>query len=153
MLVVVVLALAGGGVLAWRVLHGGFKLAFNKGPAPARRPTPGPFVPPPYAPKAGADMDPEAIDPLVVRLARVNALAHKMIVTTAEYHDTDGGQRYFVGVVTSCKALNAIWPIKRGVLMAEVEAPLRLKDDFPIFTFAEYGQAGQWGVLSCDGTV
>jgi hypothetical protein len=38
------------------------------------------------------------------------------------------------------------------VLESEVEAPLRLKSDFEIFSFVEYFQQGQWGVGSCDGT-
>jgi hypothetical protein len=83
----------------------------------------------------------------------VNAMAHKAIVTNAEYHDTDAGQRYFIGVVTSCKELDAIWPIKRGVLSSKVEGPLGLKSEFPIFAFAEYFQQGQWGVSACDDTI
>jgi hypothetical protein len=83
---------------------------------------------------------------------RVNEMAHKVIVTNAEYHDTDQGQRYFVAVVTSCKDLDALWSIKRGDLESKVEGPLALKSDFSIFSFVEYFQQGQWGVESCDGT-
>jgi hypothetical protein len=73
-----------------------------------------------------------------------------MIVTTAEYHDNDGGQRYFTAVVTSCKDLNRIWNIKRGVLAAKVEQPLRLNDDFATFAFVEYYSPGQWGLSPCE---
>lgn len=55
-------------------------------------------------------------------------------------------------VVTSCKALDALLPVKRGALLAEVEVPLQLKADFPIFAFVEYYQQGRWGHASCDGT-
>jgi RNAse (barnase) inhibitor barstar len=104
------------------------------------------------APKVGVDNDPEVVYPFAERLMKVNALAHKRIVTNAEYHDSDSGQRYFVAIVTSCKDLDALWSIKKGVLESEVEAPLRLKSDFEIFSFVEYFQQGQWGVGSCDGT-
>jgi hypothetical protein len=146
-LVVVVAAVAAGGLFGWRYLHRGSapKTVAKKAPA-----TPRPL--PPNAPKISTDMDPIAIDPFVRRLARVNTLAHKMIVTNAEYHDTDGGQRYWTAVVTSCKDLNALWPIKRGVLDAKVETPLGLKTDFPIFAFVEYSSSGQWGVAPCDNT-
>jgi hypothetical protein len=83
---------------------------------------------------------------------KVNAMAHKRIVTNAEYHDSDSGTRYFVAIVTSCKDLDAIWPIKKGVLASKVEGPLGLKSDFSTFSFVEYFQQGQWGVSSCDDT-
>ncbi len=105
------------------------------------------------APVIGADLDPEAIDPFDVRLAKVNQMAHKMIVTNAEYHDSDDGTRYFIAVVTSCKDLNALWPVDKGVLASEVEEPLHLKSDFATFSFVEYFQQGQWGVQSCEGVI
>ena len=38
--------------------------------------------------------------------------------------------------------------------MAKVEGPLRLKDDFAIFTFAEYESSRPVGrSSSCDGTI
>ncbi len=152
-LLVVVIVVVAGGVLVWRGIlhlpvHGGAKAG-----APVAKASRAPFVPPKSAPKFDPALDPDAIDPFVVRLAKVNALAHRMIVTTAEYQDNDGGQRYFLAIVTSCKELNAIWPIKKGVLQAKVEGPLQLKDDFSIFSFGEFQQSGQWGVVSCDGTI
>ncbi|HEV8021467.1 MAG TPA: hypothetical protein VGP41_09415 [Candidatus Lustribacter sp.] len=151
-LVVVIVAVVGG-VLVWRgILHlpmvGG-----AKAPVPVAKATRAPFKPPATAPKFDPALDPDAIDPFVVRLAKVNAMARKMIVTNAEYQDNDGGQRYFLAIVTSCKELNEIWPIKKGVLQAKVEGPLALKDDFSIFSFGEFQQSGQWGVVSCDGTI
>lgn len=150
-LLLVVLAVAGGGYFAWRNVHGHAARTARTGPAKPAAPRAA-FVPPPGAPKVEADLDPDTVDPFAVRLAKVNLLAHKTIVTNAEYHDSANGQRYFTAVVTSCKDLNALWDIKRGVLAAKVEGPLALKADFPIFSFVEYGQAGQWGVISCDGT-
>jgi hypothetical protein len=151
-LLLVIIGGTAGGVLYWRGIIGHpLKTASANVPAPkpvASRP---PFVAPPDAPAIGADLDPAAIDPFVLRLAKVNELAHKMIVTNAEYHDSDSGQRYFVAVVTSCKALNALWPIDKGVLESKVEGPLALKTDFPTFSFVEYFQQGQWGVQSCEG--
>lgn len=150
-LLVVVVALVAAGVLVWRgVLHVPVRLASAPKPAPSK--TRAPFVPPAGAPKFDLTSDPEAIDPFVVRLAKVNAMARRPIVKYAEYEDTDGGQRYFLAIVTSCKDLNAIWPITKGVLQEKVEAPLQLKNDFSIFSFAEYYSNGQWGVQSCDGT-
>jgi hypothetical protein len=153
-LLVVVIALVSGGVLYWRGLHGRpAKAASAKVPSrPAAKASHAPVVLPADAPKIGVDLAPDVIDPFALRLAKVNALAHRMIVTNAEYHDSDAGQRYFTAVVTSCKDLDALWPIKRGVLVAKVEGPLQLKADFPIFAFVEYYQQGQWGVASCDGT-
>ena len=157
-MLVVVIALVSGGVLYWRGLLGhSTKAASAKGPsapanAPAAKASHAPIVLPANAPKIGADLDPEVIYPFAKRLTQVNGLAHKVIVTNAEYHDSDAGQRYFTAVVTSCKDLNAIWPIKRGLLDTKVEAPLHLKADFPTFAFVEYYQQGQWGVAACDGT-
>jgi len=152
-LLVVVVALVVGGVLVWRgILHLPTQTASAPRPAPTK--TRAPFVPPAGAPKFDptTNKEADAIDPFVVRLAKVNAMAHRPIVKFAEYEDTDGGQRYFLAIVTSCKELNAIWPINKGVLQQKVEGPLQLKDDFSIFSFAEYYSNGQWGVQSCDGT-
>jgi hypothetical protein len=159
-LIVVAVALAGGGVLYWRGLIGHpveTATAGNPktpGAKPAAKPAVyKPVVLPSDAPKIASDADREVIDPFVLKMEKVNALAHKPIVTNAEYHDTDGGQRYFIGVVSSCKDLDAIWPIKKGVLASRVEGPLNLKSEFSIFAFAEYYQQGQWGVAACDNTI
>ena len=155
-LLVVVIALVAGGVLYWRGIIGHPKQIAAKSPGAAKTPaakasaSPAPL--PSGAPVIGFDNDPQVVYPFARRLMQVNKLAHKMIVTNAEYHDTDQGQRYFVAVVTSCKDLDKLWPIKRGVLEAKVEGPLQLKTDFATFSFVEYFSQGQWGVLSCDGT-
>jgi hypothetical protein len=152
---VVVIALIAGGVLYWRGIIGHpTKTASATAAAPKAKATATPAPLPSGAPKtlSIADNDPAVVDPFAKRLMRVNAMAHKMIVTNAEYHDTDQGQRYFVAVVTSCKDLDALWSIKRGVLESKVEGPLGLKTDYSIFSFVEYFQQGQWGVQSCDGT-
>ncbi len=157
--IVVAVAVVALGVLYWRgmIFHAPKVVAAKPGaPAVPGKPTPSPapLVLPSDAPKtlSAADNDPQIVNPFAQRLMKVNAMAHRMIVTNAEYHDTDAGQRYFVAVVTSCKDLDAIWPIKKGVLMSKVEGPLQLKTDFSIFSFVEYFQQGQWGVGSCDGT-
>jgi hypothetical protein len=153
-LLVVVVAGIAGGVLYWRGVIGHPKQVAGVAPAKAApNAAHAPIVLPSDAPKISAELDPEVIDPFALKLAKVNAMAHKIIVTNAEYHDTDGGQRYFIGVVTSCKDLEALWSIKRGVLQSKVEGPLGLKNDFPIFAFAEYFQQGQWGVSACDNTI
>lgn len=153
-LLVVVIVVVAGGVLVWRgILHLPVRGGGAKAGTPVAKASRAPFVPPTAAPKFDPALDPDAIDPFVVRLAKVNVMAHKRIVTDAEYQDNDGGQRYFLAIVTSCKELNAIWPIKKGVLQAKVEGPLQLKDDFSIFSFGEFQQSGQWGVVSCDGTI
>jgi hypothetical protein len=152
--IVVAVALIGGGVLYWRGLAGKPKQTASTAPAkPQAKATHAPLVLASDAPKISAEADRTVIDPFVLKLMKVNAMAHKAIVTNAEYHDTDAGQRYFIGVVTSCKELDAIWPIKRGVLSSKVEGPLGLKSEFPIFAFAEYFQQGQWGVSACDDTI
>src|ERR1700677_2310132 len=121
-LAVVVVAVIAGGVLYWRGIIGHpSKTASTAAPGaktPSAKPTASatPFVTPSGAPIIGEGLDPAAIDPFDLRLAKVNEMAHKMIVTHAEYHDSDGGTRYFVAVVTSCKDLNALWPINKGVL-------------------------------------
>jgi hypothetical protein len=150
--IVIVVALIAGGVLYWRGIIGHPKPVVAL--APGAKPTAShkPLVLPSGAPIVGVDNDPEVVYPFAERLMKVNEMAHKRIVTNAEYHDTDAGQRYFVAIVTSCKDLDALWPIKKGVLMEKVEGPLRLKADFDIFSFVEYFQQGQWGVSSCDGT-
>lgn len=152
-LLLVVVAIVVGGVLLWR---GVLKMPTHTASAPraAATKSPTPYLAPPGAPKFDPvqNKEADAIDPFVSRLAKVNAMAHRQIVTFAEYEDTDGGQRYFLAIVTSCKDLNAIWPIAKGVLQEKVEGPLQLKDDFSIFSFAEYYSNGQWGVQSCDGT-
>ena len=153
MAVVAVVAL---GVLYWRgmIFQPPKTVAANPRVPGKPTPSPAPLVLPSDAPKtlSATDNDPQVVNPFAKRLMKVNAMAHRMIVTNAEYHDTDAGQRYFVAVVTSCKDLDAIWPIKKGVLMNKVEAPLQLKAEFSIFSFVEYYQQGQWGVGSCDGT-
>jgi hypothetical protein len=155
-LAVAVVAVVALGVLYWRgMIFQAPKTVAAKPGAPAKAtPSPAPLVLPSDAPKtlSATDNDPQVVNPFAKRLMKVNAMAHRMIVTNAEYHDTDAGQRYFVAVVTSCKDLDAIWPIKKGVLMNKVEAPLQLKAEFSIFSFVEYYQQGQWGVGSCDGT-
>jgi hypothetical protein len=154
LLLVIVIALVAGGLLYWRGIIGHPAQTASANGAPAAKPTPThkPLVLPSDAPKVGVDNDPEVVYPFAERLMKVNAMAHKMIVTNAEYHDSDAGQRYYVAIVTSCKDLDAIWSIKRGVLESKVEGPLGLKSDFQIFSFVEYFQQGQWGVSSCDGT-
>jgi hypothetical protein len=153
-LLVVVVGGIAGGVLYWRGIIGHPNQVAGAAPAKAApKGTHAPIVLPSDAPKINAELDPEVINPFALKLAKVNAMAHKIIVTNAEYHDTDGGQRYFIGVVTSCKDLEALWSIKRGVLQSKVEGPLGLKNDFPIFAFAEYFQQGQWGVSACDNTI
>jgi Flp pilus assembly protein CpaB len=157
-LAVAVVAVVAGGVLYWRGIigHPAAKTASAAAPgakAPNAKPKAPqkPFVVPSGAPVIGADLDAAAIDPFDLRLSKVNEMAHKMIVTNAEYHDSDGGTRYFVAIVTSCKDLNALWPIDKGVLASKVEEPLHLKSDFTTFSFVEYFQQGQWGVQSCEG--
>ena len=154
--IIVVIAGVAAGVLYWRGIIGHSKETVAvAGKAPAAKATAKathkPFVAPPDAPATNADNDPDTIDPFVTRLAKVNQMAHRMLVTNAEYHDSDAGDRYFVAIVTSCKALNALWPINKGVLAAKVEGPLSLKSDFATFSFVEYFQQGQWGVQSCEG--
>jgi hypothetical protein len=152
LLIVIVVGGIAGGVLYWRGIIGHPKAVVAAAPGPKATPTHKPMVLPSGAPIVDAASDPTVVYPFAERLMKVNAMAHKQIVTHAEYHDSDSGQRYFVGVVTSCKDLDAIWSIKKGVLESKVEGPLRLKSDFDIFSFVEYFQNGQWGVSSCDGT-
>jgi hypothetical protein len=83
---------------------------------------------------------------------KVNELASKQIVTAAEYHDNDAGQRYYVAIVTSCKDLEALWPIEKGTLAAKVETPLGLRR-FDKFAFVERSSEGQWGVATCDNSL
>jgi hypothetical protein len=151
-LAVAVVVLIAGGVLYWRGIIGhSVRTASASVPGPKPTASAKPFVAPSTAPIIGEGLDPAAIDPFDLRLAKVNEMAHKMLVTHAEYHDSDGGTRYFVAVVTSCKDLNALWPIDKGVLATKVEEPLHLKSDFATFSFVEYFQNGQWGVESCEG--
>jgi hypothetical protein len=152
LLIVIVVGGIAGGVLYWRGIIGHPKAVVAQAAGPKAKPTHKPMVLPSGAPIVGVDNDPNVIDPFAERLMKVNDLAHKKIVTNAEYHDSDSGQRYFVAIVTSCKDLDAIWSIKKGLLESKVEGPLRLKSDFEIFSFVEYFQQGQWGVGSCDGT-
>jgi hypothetical protein len=152
LLIIVVVALVAGGVLYWRGIIGHPKAVVAGAPGPKATPTHKPMVLPSGAPIVAADNDPEVIYPFAERLMKVNAMAHKRIVTNAEYHDSDDGTRYFVAIVTSCKDLDALWSIKRGDLMSKVEGPLGLKSDFATFSFVEYYQQGQWGVASCDDT-
>lgn len=152
LLIVIVVGGIAGGVLYWRGIIGHQKAVLAKAAGPKATPTHKPMVLPSGAPIVGVGNDPAVIYPFAERLMKVNALAHKRIVTHAEYHDSESGQRYFVAVVTSCKDLDALWPIKKGELESKVEGPLHLKSDFEIFSFVEYFQQGQWGVASCDGT-
>ncbi len=152
LLIVIVVALVAGGVLYWRGIIGHPKAVVAAAPGAKPTPTHKPMVLPSGAPEVAADNDPEVVYPFAERLMKVNAMAHKRIVTNAEYHDSDAGTRYFVAIVTSCKDLDALWPIKRGVLESKVEGPLGLKSDFATFSFVEYYQQGQWGVASCDDT-
>jgi hypothetical protein len=153
-LLVVAVVLVGGGVMYWRGMigHPAAAKAASAAPKAVAKATAAPVVLPSDAPAIGVDLDAATIDPFALRLAKVNQMAHKKIVTNAEYHDNDAGDRYFVAIVTSCKDLDAIWPIKNGVLQKKVEDPLHLKADFATFSFVEYFQQGQWGVSSCDGT-
>jgi hypothetical protein len=153
-LAIVVVAVIAGGVLYWRGIIGHpTKTASAAGAAPKVKATATPGPLPSGAPKtlSAADNDPTVINPFAKRLMTVNEMAHKTIVTNAEYHDSDGGTRYFIAVVTSCKDLNALWPIDKGVLASKIEDPLHLKSDFATFSFVEYFQQGQWGVQSCEG--
>jgi hypothetical protein len=152
LLAVIVVVLIAGGVLYWRGIIGHPKPVVATAPRPKASPTHKPMVLPSGAPIVGVGNDPEVIYPFAERLMKVNAMAHKQIVTHAEYHDSESGTRYFVAVVTSCKDLDALWPIKKGVLESKVEGPLGLKSDFATFSFVEYFQNGQWGVSSCDDT-
>ena len=127
-------------------------IAAGKGEPAKPAATQKPLALPTDAPIVASEDDPQVVYPFAERLMKVNAMARKKIVTNAEYHDSDAGQRYFVAIVTSCKDLDALWPIKKGVLDERVQQPLRLKSDFATFAFVEYYQQGQWGVASCDGT-
>lgn len=154
---VVAFAVVSGGVVIWRSFQGHpAKTVSAKVPATANTPKAKPTHVvvnlPENAPKIGNDLDPDVIYPFAKRLAEVNSLARKMIVTNAEYHDNDAGMRYFTAVVTSCKDLNELWPQTRGVLDAKIEGPLRLKTDFATFAFVEYYSQGQWGLSPCDST-
>jgi len=156
--IVFVAVLVVGGVLVWRGIlhlpaHNAAASASAQTGKPLAKASRAPFVPPADAPKFDPNVDRDTIEPFVVRLAKVNKMAHKMIVTEADYQVNDGGQAYYLAIVTSCADLNAIWPIKKGVLEAKVEGPLQLKDDFSIFSFGEFQSSGQWGVVSCDGTI
>jgi hypothetical protein len=105
------------------------------------------------APEIGPDFEPKLAFPFARRLHQVNLLARKRIVTDAELHKSDAGQLYYTAVVTSCKDLEALWSIRKGVLDRKVQQPLRLKTDFPIFAFVQHDSVGQWGVIACDDTV
>ena len=120
--VVALAVISGGGFAVWRTFF--FhppKVAATKAPSAPKKPvasaTPTyvPIALPADAPKIGANLEARVVYPFAKRLAEVNRLAKKMIVTVAEYHDSDAGQRYFTAVVTSCKELDEIWPIARGV--------------------------------------
>lgn len=152
--IVIAVAVVAVGVLYWRGLlfHSKSVEAGAAKPKTVAKATPTPLVLPSDAPKVSADTDPAVIGPFALRLAKVNAMAHRTLVTNAEYHVSDAGDRYFVAVVTSCKDLLQIWPLKGNVLVDKVENPLRLKSDFSTFSFVEYYSQGQWGVSSCDGT-
>lgn len=118
-------------------------------PSPSPIPTLMPL--PPEAPAVTDGLDPRVVGPFALRLAGVNKLAGKKIVTTAEYHDSDAGQRYFVAIVTSCADLNALWPIKSGKL-AQIQGKFNLAE-FDRFAFVERYSEGQWGVSTCDNSM
>jgi hypothetical protein len=151
LLLLVVVAIAAGGFLFWRSKQSPPTVGAAR-PAAGATPKPMPSLPAMAPDFNAADFDPTVVYPFAKRLLKVNEMAHKRIVTNAEFHDSDDGDRYYTAVVTSCKDLDALWSISKGVLAAKVEQPLHLKEDFPTFTFVEYFQQGQWGVLSCDGT-
>ena len=85
-----------GGVLYWRGIIGHPATTASAGaqrsPGAKAAKLHAPLVLPSDAPKIAADADREVIDPFALKLAKVNAMAHKIIVTNAEYHDTDDGQ-------------------------------------------------------------
>jgi len=118
-------------------------------PSPSPIPTLMPL--PPEAPAVADGLDPRVIGPFALRLAGVNKLAGRKIVTNAEYHDSDAGQRYFVAIVTSCADLTSLWPIKNGKL-AQIQAKFNLAE-FDRFAFVERYSEGQWGVSTCDNSM
>ena len=121
-------------------------------PTPSPRPSPTPTLEPlpADAPAVTDGLDLQVAYPFARRLALVNRLAGRKIVTIAEYHDSDAGQRYYTAIVTSCADLDALWPIKTGKLDA-VTARFRLSE-FDKFVFVQRDSEGQWGLLSCDGS-
>jgi hypothetical protein len=140
-------------------------------PAPGPpKPTPSPvptLMPlPPEAPHVSDGLDPRVIGPFAFRLAGVNKLAQEkigatktvngkpvpnLLVAEAEFHDSDAGGRYFTAIVTSCKDLLELWPIKGGKLR-EVQQKFHL-DEFDKFAFVERYSEGQWGLSTCDGSM
>ena len=164
-IVAVLVFLAALAALTWFLLVPlFFKMVLHRAPpaiaihTPAPRPatpTPSPvptLMPlPPEAPHVSDGMDPRVIGPFALRLAGVNKLAGKKIVTEAEFHDSDAGQRYYTAIVSSCKDLLALWPIKGGKL-EEIQTRFRL-DEFDRFAFVERYSEGQWGLSTCDGSM
>lgn len=164
-LVAVLVFLAALAALTWFLLVPlFFKMVLHRAPpsiavhTPAPRPatpTPSPvptLMPlPPEAPHVSDGMDPRVIGPFALRLAGVNKLAGKKIVTEAEFHDSDAGQRYYTAIVSSCKDLLELWPIKGGKLQ-EIQTKFRL-DEFDRFAFVERYSEGQWGLSTCDGSM
>ena len=125
-------------------------VAVQASPKPKPSPTPT-FAPlPADAPAITDGMDLPTVYPFARRLALVNRLAGRKIVTVAEFHDSDAGQRYYTAIVTSCKDLESLWPIKTGRL-DEITARFRLAD-FDKFVFVQRDSEGQWGMISCDGS-
>lgn len=125
-------------------------VALHASPAPKPSPTPT-FAPlPAEAPAITDGLDMATIYPFAKRLALVNRLAGRKIVTTAEFHDSDAGARYYTAIVTSCNDLTSMWPIKNGSL-DKITARFRLAD-FDKFVFVQRDSEGQWGMISCDGS-
>ena len=145
-------------------------LAVHTPPPGPPKPTPSPvptLMPlPPEAPHVSDSMDPRVIGPFALRLADVNKLAQEkigatktvngkqvpnLIVTEAEFHDSDAGGRYYTAIVTSCKDLLELWPVKGGKLY-EVQQKFHL-DEFDKFVFVERSSEAQWGLSTCDGSM
>jgi hypothetical protein len=125
-------------------------VAVQASPAPKPSPTPT-FAPlPAEAPAITDGLDMATVYPFAKRLALVNRLAGRKIVTTAEFHDSDAGARYYTAIVTSCKDLESLWPIKNGSL-DKITARFRLTE-FDKFVFVQRDSEGQWGMISCDGS-
>lgn len=156
---VVIVGAVGYGAFAyvWGRLHPAAlqRVAVISKPTP--KPTPKPTVDPmiaveatlhgPNDPDFDTTQDPDAIVSFVRRLERVNEIAGKKLVINAMYRDNNGGDRYYLAVVTSCDELNHIFPPAK--LAQRIEEPLRLADDFATFAFVQYDSDGQWGVASC----
>jgi hypothetical protein len=127
------------------------RAAATRPPTPRPSPSPTLMPLPPEAPDVDKSLDPLVEGPFAFRLADVNRAAGRKIVTYAEYHDSDAGQRYYTAIVTSCKDLLALWPLQNGSL-ARMTLKFHL-DEFERFVFVERFSEGQWGLSSCDETM